>query len=291
MKKNYSRIRFATPLLALALAAGAANAGTTETTTTAAVTPAPTEDVISGVLNLDFNSHFISYGNDVWADGSSLSEPTFNPSLEIAVELPAGFTATLGTWWDVNSKAGSDTALIGGRIQEVDVWAGLAYTIGDFTIKTTYQAWMYGSSTEDILDITLSYDTFLSPSLTIHNRLDTGDAAGSFMADGTFDPGDEGTVLVGALSYSFEAGPVTVSFPLNVAYFVDDDFHAVGADNGVGYGSAGVTASVPLSFIPEAYGEYSLHAGLIYYVTDQDVIPNNPKGDFLTANIGLTVAF
>lgn len=292
MKKNHNRIRFATPFLALALAASA-HAGTTETTTTAPapMTMAAEEDVISGVLNLDFNSHFISYGNDVWGDGSSMSEPTFNPSLEIALELPAGFVATLGTWWDVNSKAGSDSALIGGRIQEVDVWAGLAYTIGDFTIKTSYQAWMYGSSTEDILDVTLSYACFLSPSLTIHNRLDTGDAAGSFTSDGFFDPGDEGTVLVGAISYSFDAGPVTIALPLNVAYFVDDDFHAVGADNGVGYGSAGVTATLPLSFISETYGKWNIHGGLIYYVTDQEVIPNNPKGDFLTANVGLTVAF
>jgi hypothetical protein len=289
MKKNYSRIRFATPLLALALAASA-TAGTTETTT-APVTPAPVEDVISGVLNLDFNTHFISYGNDVWGDGSSMSDPTFNPSLEIALELPAGFVATLGTWWDVNSKGGGDSSPLGGRIQEVDVWAGLAYKIGDFTVKGTYQAWMYGGSTEDIIDIAFSYDTFLSPSLTVHNRINAGSAAGSFNSFGDFDPGDEGTVLVAAISYSFDAGPVTFSFPLNIAYFVTDEFHAVGADDGLGYGSISANASMPLSFISETYGKWSIHGGLTYYVTDQDVIPNNPKGDFLTANLGLTVAF
>lgn len=281
MKKNYSRIRFATPLLALALAASA-HAGVTESTTP--VTPAAAEDFISGTLNFDFNTHFISYGSDVWADGDSMSDPTFNPSLEIALELPAGFTATLGTWWDVNSKAGGNSSPIGGRVQEVDVWAGLAYNIGDFTVKGTYQAWMYGSDTEDIFDLTLSYDTFLSPSITVHHRFDQGAANG-----------DEGTVIVGALSYSFEAGPVTIAIPFNIAYFVDDDFHnasaAGGSDNGLGYGSIGVTATLPMSFIPEAYGEWNIHGGLTYYVTDQDVIPNNPEGDFLTANIGIGVAF
>lgn len=284
MKKHYSRTRFATPLLALALA-GAAYAGTPSEP--APITPAAEEDFISGTLNLDFNTHFISYGADVWADGDSMSDPNFNPSLEIALQLPAGFTATLGTWWDVTHKGGDlndGTATIGGRVKEVDVWAGLAYNVGDFTAKVAYQAWIYGNDTEDILDLTLSYATFLNPSLTIHHRLDQGAANG-----------DEGTVLVLGLSHSIEAGPVTIAFPLNIAYFVDDDFHNAavngGSDNGFGYGSIGVTATLPLSFISEAYGEWSLRAGVTYYVTDQEVIPNNPEGDFFTANVGLTVAF
>jgi len=287
MKKNYSRTRFATPLLALALA-GAAHAGTTEP---APITPAAADDFISGTLNLDFNTHFISYGNDVWGDGDSMSEPTFNPSLEIALELPANFVFTLGTWWDVNSKGGGDSSPLGGRIQEVDVWAGLAYSIGDFTTKLTYQNWMYAGGTEDVIDLSFSYACLLNPSLTIHHRLDTGDVAGSFDGNGDFAPGDEGTILVLGLSHSIEAGPVTISFPLNIAYFVDDDFHAPGADNGFGYGSIGVTATLPLSFISDAYGEWSLRGNVTYYVTDQQVIPNNPEGDFFTANVGLTVAF
>ncbi|MBC7979195.1 MAG: hypothetical protein H7Y36_01370 [Armatimonadetes bacterium] len=285
-KKKYSIIAPAS-LVAAVMVANTAFAGPEETAPAAPITP-PTEDVISGVLNLDFNTHFISYGNDVWGDGSSMSDPTFNPSLEIALQLPGGFTASLGTWWDVNSKQDSP---IGGRIQEVDVYAGLAYTFGDFTVKTTYQAWMYGSATEEILDVSLSYAGFLSPSLTIHNRIEAGGAAGSFTAGGVFDPGDEGTVLVAAISHSIEAGPITISFPLNLAYFIDDEFHAVGADNGIGYGSVGVTATLPLSAISEIYGKWNLHGGLTYFITDDEVIPNNPQSDFLTANLGLTVAF
>lgn len=284
MKRHHRLIHSIVPLFALALTAGA-KAGVLETTTTP-ITPTPSEDLISGTLNLDFNSHFISYGSDAWGDGSSLSEPTFNPSLELAFKLPAGFTATLGTWWDVNSKNGSGSSPLGGRIQEVDVWAGLAYNMGDFTTKVTYQNWMYGGGTEDILDLVFSYDTFLSPSLTIHHRLDTGGVAGSAAG-----PGDEGTILLLGLSHSLKAGPVTIAFPFNIAYFVTDDFHAPGADSGLGYGSIGVNASVPLSFISDSYGDWSLHAGLTYYVTDRDIIPGNVKGDFLTANVGMSIAF
>jgi hypothetical protein len=284
MKHNYRRNLMTTQLLALALAAGSAVAG--EPVTTAPVTPAPAEDVISGVLKLDFNSHFISYGNDVWLDGSSMSDPTFNPMLEIAIELPAGFTASLGTWWDVNSKNGGDSSPLGGRIQEVDVWAGLAYTVGDFTTKVTYQNWMYSGGTEDILDIAFSYDTFLSPSITVHNRLDTGGVAGS-----GGQAGDEGTVVVGGLSYGFDAGPFSISIPFNIAYFATDEFHAPGADDGLGYGSLGVAASIPISFIGSEYGEWTLNGNLTYYITDSDVIPNNPQSDFLTAGVGIGIAF
>jgi len=284
MKKHHSRTRFATPLLALVLTTGAM-AGVTESTTTA-ITPAPEEeDLFSGVLNLDANSHFISYGLDVWADGSSLSNYGFNPSLELAWKLPGGFTATLGTWWDVNAKPaglapGVAESPIGGKIQEIDVWVGLAYNIGDFTAKVTYQNWFYASETEEVLDLALSYDTFLSPSLTIHQRLDEGGSGGQ-----------TGTIAVLGLSHSIEAGPVTFSFPFNVAYFFQDDFHPGSTDKGFGYGSIAATASMPLSFISDAYGDWSIHGGLTYYVTSSDVVANARKNDFLTANVGITVAF
>lgn len=281
MKTKYCQNLIKSPLLALAVATGTATAGVTETMTTA---PAPSvvEDVVSGVLKLDFNSHFISYGADVWGDGSSMSDPTFNPLLELAFALPADLTLTLGTWWDVNSKVDSS---IGNKIQEVDVWAGLSYSFDKLTVSSTYQAWMYGNDTEEILDFKFAYDTFLSPSLTIHQRLAQGAANG-----------DEGTVLVLGLSHSLDAGPVAFSFPVNIAYFLTDDFHnsplAGGADDGFGFVSVGVAATLPLTpYIGDAYGDWSLNGGLTYFFTDDGVIPNNPQDNFLTASLGLACAF
>ncbi len=307
MKNKYLRSLIQTPIVAFAMAAGAAHAGEPEMMTTAPA-PSPVEDIVSGVLKLDFNSHFISYGADVWGDGSSMSDPTFNPMIELAFALPNDFTFTLGTWWDVNSKIDSS---IGGRIQEVDVWAGLSYTYDKFTVGLTYQAWMYGSDTEDILDLKFAYDTFLSPSLTIHQRLDQGAAVG-----------DEGTVIVLGLSHTIEAGPMSISFPINIAYFPTDGYHqnpvaatpfvpavppSFGdpgspaipaaaaieeADSGFGYVSVGVAASLPLTpYIGEAFGDWALNGHLTYYFTDDDVIPNNPKDNSLTAGIGLSLAF
>jgi hypothetical protein len=276
MKNRNCLPLFKSSVVAAAMASGATMAGISPMSPPPVSTPV--QDVISGTLSLDVNSHFISYGADVWGDGSSMSSPTFNPSLELNFALPADLTFTLGTWWDVNSKAGGDSSPLGGRIQEVDVYYGLSYTANAFTFGVTYQNWMYGGQTEDILDFTLGIDTFLSPSLTVHQRLDEG-ASG----------GNTGTVLVLGVSHDIALGPVTVSIPLNVAYFLKDDFHFTGADDGFGYGSIGLNTSIPLAFT-EAYGGWSLNGGLTYYVTSDSVVGNS-KDNFLTASLGVSVDF
>ena len=279
MKNKYCRKLTNTSIVVVALASGFATAGTTEMTTAPA--PAPIEDVVSGVLKLDLNTHFISYGLDVWSDDNlSVSELNFNPMLELSFDLPGEFVGTLGTWWDVTDK--NNNGSLGGNLMEVDIWAGLAYTFDKFTVGVVGQNWLYGSSSEEILDVNLSYAGFLSPKLTIHNRLGGGAAETA--------GGDEGTIVVLGISHSIEAGPMTISFPVNVAYFATDEFHAPTADTGFGYASVGVGASLPLSSIA-AYGNWTLNGGLTYYFTDDDVIPNNNHGDFLTANVGISLAF
>jgi hypothetical protein len=237
---------------------------------------APSESALSGSLSLDFNTHFVSYGWDVWQDGASMSDPTFNPSLNLTWQLTDAFSFNLGTWWDVNSKADS---AIGGRIQEVDVWAGVGYTLGGLTTSVTYQAWMYGSDTEEILDVKFAYDTFLSPSLTIHSRLDEG-ASG----------GQTGTVLVAGIEEGFDLGPVSFTVPLSLAYFMADDFHPGSSDEGFGYASLGLLASYALP-IDAKFGEWALKGGFTYYLTDDDVVGNPDEDNFLTASLGVSVAF
>lgn len=235
------------------------------------------ESAVSGVLSLDYNTHFISYGFDVWGGGNDFdaSSATFNPSLELNWAI-GDFTAILGTWWDVNNNT---TSALGGDIQEIDVYAGGSYAFGDLSVSAIYQAWIYGSDTEHVFDVGISYDTFLSPSLTIHHRFDEG-ASG----------GNTGTILVAGIEYGFDLGPVAFAIPFNLAYFLDDDFHPASTDDGLGYGSLGLTASVPLSFIPEAYGAWDIHGGLTYYVTSNSVV-GNADDDFLTGNIGISCAF
>jgi hypothetical protein len=278
MKKYYTgspRLAALTAVIGSGLST-IALAGTTEPAPMMA--PVEEDGIISGSLSFDYNTHFISYGFDVWASGQNFGgSSTFNPSLQLDWALTDSTTFFIGTWWDVNDNV---TSAIGGDLQEVDVWAGISQSFGALTVSATYQAWMYGSDTETILDIGLSYDCLLSPSLTIHNRLDEG-ASG----------GQDGTVLVLGISHDFEVGPVTISPSAGVGYFLEDDYHPASTDDGFGYTSFGLSASLPLTFIDSKFGEWDLHGGLTYYITDDQVVANAKDDDFLTGSIGIGVAF
>lgn len=228
---------------------------------------------VSGSLAFTANTHFISYGADVWGAGSSWDDVLFNPSLELSWALPGDTSFILGTWWDVNDNAVSN---IGRTIQEIDVWAGLSKSFGAVEATLLYQQWYYASDTEQIIDLILGLDAPFSPSLTIHGRPEAG-ASG----------GDEGIVTVLGAGYDFEAGPLSLSIPVAAA-FATDGFH--GGDGGFAYTSIGLQASYPLPIAVE-YGEWSLDAGITFYYTDDSVIPNNPDDAFLTGNIGISCSF
>jgi hypothetical protein len=230
---------------------------------------------VSGTFSFNYNTHFISYGADVWGNGgSTFNDSLFNPSLELKFALPNDYYMVLGTWWDVNGNI--DPSAIGGRIQEVDLWTGVGKDFGFVDAKLLYQQWIYASDTEHIVDLVLGFEAPLNPSFTVHYRPDQGAAFG-----------DEGFFFVGGIAPGFDVGPVAVTIPVNVA-FATDNFH--GGDSGFGYASAGVQASYPLP-VPDGYGDWSLTAGYTYYHTSDDVIPNNPADDFFTGTAGISIGF
>lgn len=231
----------------------------------------------SGWLSFDLNSHFISYGADVWGGGTNWGKGVFNPSAEIAWATPVpGLTMLVGTWWDVNNNTKS---AIGGYIQEIDVWTGFSYAYKEWSATILYQAWNYGGETEQILDVILKYSNnkFLNPALTIHNRLDPGAAEGG--------GGNNGTFFVPNISYNFTLGPVTIT-PSAALGLCTDDFH--GGGGGYAYTALGLMGSVPIPYLP---GKWELHGGVTYYNTSNDVIPNNVENNFVTGNIGVKIAF
>ncbi len=275
-------------------AAGAAvamlGAGTLHAEEAAPAAEAPVKN-ISAVFAIDYNTHFISYGADVWAQGDDWGgDATINPSAQITfADVLGPVDLFMGTWWDVNDNVDS---AIGGQLQEVDVWFGASVDVDRFSLAVLYQDWIYGGDVEKILDFTIGFDDSdllfdgfaFNPYVTVHNRLELGAAAG-----------DEGTVIVVGIAPSFtlidsETYPVTLTIPVASGFFLEDDFHG-GTEDGFGYVSVGASLSVPLSFIPETYGAWELHGGVTYYHTDDDVIPNNPDEDFVTGNVGVSVSF
>jgi hypothetical protein len=243
-----------------------------------AATPAAAEeaaepvDHLSGNLILNLDTNFMSYGLDVWQTGN-FHDGLFHPQFDLKWDFGNGFSLFSGVWMDVNSNADSS---ISDDVQEVDVWLGAGWACDKLSMSLTYQEWMYASDSERIVDLGLAYDTFLSPSLTLHGRIEGVDGQ------------ETGLVAVLGIAHAVEVGPVTLKFPANVAfvtknYYVDDE-------GGFGYASVGAVASIPMSFIPEGYGGWTYNIGAYYYHTDAKNIGNR-ENNIVTATTGVALAF
>jgi len=257
-----------TLLAAAMLSAAQSYAGTPSGKAPVAPAPEPAAPFVTGSFAVMYDTHFISYGQDVWGAGADWSDSLIHPSLELDFNLGGGWQAYVNTWWDVNDLG---VTTIGSNIQEVDVNAGFYYTSGKWKFQLGYGAWMYGSQTEHIVDGKVSYnDGMLNPFLMLHGRV--ADEI-SF---------DTGLVTQVGIAPSTTLGPVSLCFPVVVS-FDTSNFH--GGDAGFAYASAGVTATIPLT------KQISASFGVTYYHTNDSVIPVNPDSDFVTGTAGLTVTF
>lgn len=246
-----------------------------------AITAPKAEAQISGVFGVDWYSHFISYGYDVWGGGDDFSEDTLNPYFELNWAM-GDFNVFAGTWWDVNDNAASP---LGSTLQEVDVWVGANYTIEGFTVGVTVQDWIYGGQTETILDLSVGYDDSelwggdfaLNPGFVAHHSTNaTGGSGWAYVL----------SVEPGMTAVESDDFTLDLSFPVAIGYG-DSDFYA---EDGIGFVTVGVAASVPLTFIDSAYGDWAANAGLAYYNTPDDKT-GNPDENFVVANVGVSVAF
>jgi hypothetical protein len=242
---------------------------------------------VSGDIGYNINSHFISYGVDVWGAGGSFFGDRSTSSIygDLAVKVTPSLTWTLNAWTDINSNVPS---AIGGSLQEVDLNTGFSYALGGgVTASAVYGAWSYAGDVEEILDFSLGYDdtgTIFSgfafnPKLTWHYR-----ASGN----GTQAVG---SAVVLSVSPSFPlGGGFSLGIPAGVAFFTTDTFQG-GTEGGIGYGYFGGSLGVPLSFIPSSYGAWSANFDLIAYFTNSSAIPTNPESDFVTGSFNIKLAF
>ncbi len=230
---------------------------------------------VSASLSFDINSHFMSYGVNVWRPNTEDigDEVLFQPSASVEFKLSEGSAIYTGIWADINDLAASS---IGKNVQEVDWWIGYYFTAGKFTFDFAYQAWMYAGENEGIFDVTVSYDMMFSPYIKAHSRIEENGGQ------------DKGTIFeIGATAYETTVGSVSLSVPVAVG-FAFDDYHGTGED-GYGYTLVGLTFSMPLG-IPDSYGAWDFHGGLSYYHTDKG-FTGNPDSSYLTANLGVGVSF
>lgn len=251
-----------------------------------ASTSAMASDKVSGNFGVSYNSHFISYGADVWGGGDDFygDESTMFVWGGLDIAITDALSFNVGAWADVNDNVPSS---IGGDIQEIDYWIGASYAIDIVTLGITYQRWNYASDVEEVVDLSVGLDDSgfyggdfaLNPSVVWHFRTDGNGLQ------------QAGSAVVLSVGPSFDlTEEVSFTIPAGVAFFLDDDFQG-GTEDGYAYSFAGGSLGVPLSFIPSDYGSWALNFDVIGYFTEADAIPGNPEEDFVTGSVGLTLAF
>jgi hypothetical protein len=267
--------------------------------TPATPTPMPDERVgskLSYSAGVDFSSHFISFGGDVWGGGYDASPFSSRSTSFVYGTVSAKFTDELSgfvnLWSDNNDNVDSE---IGGPIQEVDFNVGVSYTFEKFTVGIAHAYWMFGGGAEKAFELSAGYNDAgmwddwvkglsLNPSFLAHYRYDsTGDLGG-----------ENACVLqVGVKpTYAFDQVddyPITIGLPFNVGYFTDPYQGGDGA--GIGYLNAGISATVPLAFIPKGYGNWTASLSEVYFHTYENDIPGNPANNFFVTTLSVGVSF
>lgn len=251
--------------------------------TTFAATAASADDKVSGDAGISYNSHFVSYGTDVWGGGDKFfgdNSTTFaygNVYLQATDELQIYG----GVWADINSNVPS---AIGGKLQEIDLTIGAAYALGPVTLGAAYGSWNYAGDTEEVVDLSIGFNDSdlmpiaFNPKFTYHMRVGANGGQGY------------GSALVFSVAPSFtldEDCGITLAIPAGVAFFFND----FAADDGYGYSYVGGSLGVPLSFIPSDYGTWSVNFDVTGYFTSDKALPWNPKENFVTGSVGLKLAF
>ena len=141
------KVLFAAALGAFLLPLGA-RAGTTSEKAPAKV-EVKEEPFVTGNVTVNYETAFISYGQDVWGVGDSWSKSFIHPSVELDFNVAKGLQFYVNTWFDINDYG---TTNIGKYVQEVDLNVGFYYTMDKWKFQLGYGAWNYSGQTESIID-------------------------------------------------------------------------------------------------------------------------------------------
>jgi len=239
------------------------------------------ESCITGDLGVTFVSAYISRGLVLENQGVIAQ-----PYLDLYFKLYEGtgfvnkVVVNFGLWSSIHSHIQPD-----GNQSTVRNWYEFDYTPGiavtfakNFTLTTSYfefdspgQAF----NTARSLNFNLAYDDTdllgkfaLHPHFTYLRELNAPGGAGlGFPPDGNY-------YEIG-IAPGFAAGPVSVTFPVTVG-LGSNGFYL---GNTFGYVAFGPQLSIPLSFIPDCYGKWTLSAGYTYYYVGDAVAVSTNVGE------------
>lgn len=205
---------------------------------------------------------FRGYNN---GDSGKIIQPYLQLNTESMKADTVTFSPYIGTW---NSFQDADAS---GKLDnywyESDIYGGVDIAFGEFKITPSYTFYTYpaGDTTQEF-GLKLAYDdTEAMKNAGVPFAL----APYIYYALETDHPGgDENQYLEVGVAPSFELSKdsaVTISVPVVLGMSLDGYYtDADGGNSTFGWGSIGVTASMPLSSIPAKYGSWSLTGGVTY---------------------------
>lgn len=209
---------------------------------------------------------------------------------------------TVGIW---NSLHGGPSGVDGAASVDPEVWyeadfyAKLAATLfQDLTAAATYTVYMSPNDrfqTVHEIALSLAYNDArllgafaLNPNLTLafetQGQADAGASRGVWLQAG---------VAPGLTLFEGAAYPVALSFPVSLALSLDDYYEfATGDDDTFGYLSVGAAASVPLAFIPRAFGSWQARASvtLLYLGDNLKAVNKGDRTEFV-GSLGLALTY
>ena len=240
------------------------------------------ESCITGDLGVDFTSNYISRGVPQENQGV-IAQPYTDLYFKIYEGSGALTKATinLSAWSSVHDHKAVSTPTTSSWF-EFDYAAGITLQFGKLSITPSFIAILSPNNAfadNYNANINISYDDSdllgafaLHPHVTVLFELEGKAGTGA----------EEGIYYEVGIAPSFQAGPATISLPINVGLgsngFYGNPVTGTGDDT-FGFFSAGVAAELPLHFLPECLGQWALKANATYYkLGDNTSIVNNATG-------------
>jgi hypothetical protein len=254
---------------------------------------------VSGGIDFTTAYFFRGYNQE---DQGLIAEPYANLYFKLYDTDAFKTTFYVGTW---NSLHSEDTlAQTGGGPDawyESDFLTGVDFAFGHATIGLIYTAYTYPNGafeTVQELGAKLSYDdTDFMKNHGIGFGFKPYVAAYAETNDGNGSEDWYGEVGIAPGVYTFNKDgryPVAITIPITVGlslkdYYFDDS----GDEEFFGYAAAGVTASIPLPFIPSDYGTWSLTGSFQYMYLNAEGLQTLNHGDDheLIGKIGIAFAY
>jgi hypothetical protein len=239
-------------------------------------------------------------------DQGVIVQPDLSVGFDIADTDDVSVGGYVGIWNSFHSEHTGDDGGSGPDMwYEADLYAGVDFEFSDFAVGVVYTAYTSPNGAFDTVQevgVTFGYSGTAEISDAVNFNYDFG-AGVYFELDNAADGVDEG--IYGEIGITPGFGvevadqEVAIGIPIVVGFSIDDYYESVDStgdvdDDFLGFVQVGVTAGLPLAFIPEKYGDWEASAGVhALFLTGEDSTEaiNNDDDFELIGTVGISMSY